>query len=439
MQENLIRTDVTVIGGGLAGMASSIHLARAGLDVLCIEPALEEGSVVGESLAWSAPELLRALGLPMEHLIAEDIATWKRHVVLQLWDGTAYDYVPGPWLGRSPWNIELRTLHVDRARLRNALTMILLQQGVTLLDDRVSAVDREKRQVTALTTQGGKRISSSFYVDASGFAASLFSRIFQLPSHHYGPRKVAIWSYFDVSDAIEGTTLHAEGARPPYMDWIWEIPIHPRTISVGYVAPGETIRAWRQQGSTIDEIYRERLSRIPRFRALVESQQSAAPLVTSYRCSNYRNITGPNWLVVGEAAAMVDPMTSNGVTAALRHADEGSRLIARSFHRGRLPRLAAAMYNRRVIELARFFNCGIEKVIYDAPIRNAIGVVNAGEVYTIPAWLMNLFYSRMQPRGLFGTGLFCLALQSLRFAASFFHWLCRRFSKPSTARMEFAS
>ena len=178
MTDQLIQTDVTVIGGGLAGMASSIHLAKAGLNVLCLEPALEDTSIVGESLDWSAPELLRGLGLPVEQLISEGIATWKCHVILQLGDGSTYRYVPGNWLGRAPWNVELRTLHVDRTLLKKALTKILLQQGVRLMDDRVNAVDQHSRKVTALTTQRGKRISSSFYVDASGFAASLFPRLF---------------------------------------------------------------------------------------------------------------------------------------------------------------------------------------------------------------------------------------------------------------------
>ena len=31
-------SDVTVMGGGLAGKAASLHLARAGLKVVCIEP-----------------------------------------------------------------------------------------------------------------------------------------------------------------------------------------------------------------------------------------------------------------------------------------------------------------------------------------------------------------------------------------------------------------
>jgi flavin-dependent dehydrogenase len=47
--------DVTVIGGGLAGMAASIHLCNAGLKALCIEADLTDNDPVGESLDWSAP------------------------------------------------------------------------------------------------------------------------------------------------------------------------------------------------------------------------------------------------------------------------------------------------------------------------------------------------------------------------------------------------
>ena len=67
---------------------------------------------------------------------------------------------------------------------------------------------------------------------------------------------------------------------------------------------------------------------------------------------------------------MVDPMTSNGVTAALRHAAEASSLIIQYRNRKRIPRLPAAMYGQRVLSLGRFFNSTIENVLYDWPIRN---------------------------------------------------------------------
>jgi len=111
------RCDVTIVGGGLAGKAAALSLARAGLRVVCIEPDEARRDAVGESLDWSAPALLDDLGLPMEHLVGEQSATWKRHVTLKTRDGCAEHYVPTPWLAGPPFHIELRTLHVDRARL----------------------------------------------------------------------------------------------------------------------------------------------------------------------------------------------------------------------------------------------------------------------------------------------------------------------------------
>src|SRR5882724_7737085 len=112
-----VSSDVIVIGGGLAGKAAALELARAGLSVICIELAEAVRQPVGESLDWSAPDLLSALGLPMEDLIRTQMATWKLHVTLKSRDGSSAHYVPTPWLGGAPFHIELRTLHVDRIRL----------------------------------------------------------------------------------------------------------------------------------------------------------------------------------------------------------------------------------------------------------------------------------------------------------------------------------
>jgi flavin-dependent dehydrogenase len=420
-------TDVTVIGGGLAGMAASITLARAGLQVLCIGPDQNDAHPpVGESLDWSAPDLLKALGLPMERLIAEEIATYKRHVTLQLFDGSRQHYVPSDWLGRPPFNLELRTLHVDRLRLNHALREIVVGLGVRLLPDKVANVEVEGKRVTAVNTSQGERISSPWFIDASGSAASLLPRTFNLPVREYGPRKTAMWTYFTVPESVEGTTLYADGVKPPYMEWIWEIPVHSNTISVGYVTTGEVIKAKRQQGHSVEDIFKTQLTRFPRFAPLLQTADSISPFVTSFRCRVHSKVAGPNWLIVGESASMVDPMTSNGVTAALRHAAEASSLIIQSRHRRQLPPLAAAMYSRRIGSLAKFFNCGIEKVLYDWPIRNYLGALNAGDVYTVPAWSLNSVYARLRPRGVVATLLFDCLLSLFRASASVLHQFCKQ-------------
>ena len=283
-QSPVAGNEVTVIGCGLAGMAACIHLAKAGLRVLCIDAGGIQNDAVGESLDWSAPGLLADLGLTMNQLIEERIATYKRHVTLKLGDGCDQSYIPGEWLGRPPFNLELRTLHVDRIQLNRLLRKIVLSRGVTFLEDRVVAVETNGKRVEAVSTQLGKTISSPWYIDASGCGSSLFARAFHLPAYEAGPRKVAIWGYFAATTPVEGTTLYADGVKPSYMEWVWEIPISPNTISVGYVATGETIKAERQRGESVEDILREKLGRFPRFETLLQAVPAIAPSVTSFIC-----------------------------------------------------------------------------------------------------------------------------------------------------------
>ncbi len=420
MEEN----DVTVIGGGLAGIAASIHLVRAGLRVLCVEAAATGTDAVGESLDWSAPALLEDLGLTMEELTAREIATWKRHVILKLQDGGEQHYVPGAWLGRPPFRVELRTLHVDRTELNATIRNIALRERVQIVADRVVHAERDKAgRVLAVVTESGRRIQSPWFLDASGSASRLFSRLFQLPTQEYGPSKVAMWDYFSVPSLPEGTTLYGL-ERNYYMEWVWQIPIRPNTVSVGYVATGETIKKARSSGKGIEEIYRDQLERFPSLRLLMKERKNGSPRVTSFRCRILRKLAGPNWIVIGEAASMIDPMTSNGVTAALRQAREAVQLIVKSRGRKRLPWMATIAYTWRVVGMARFFNCTIERLVYEWPVRKKIGPLTAGDIYTIPAWLMNLFYSRLAPRGIICTSLFGGVLAALRCAATAFHWWC---------------
>jgi menaquinone-9 beta-reductase len=130
---------------------------------------------------------------------------------------------------------------------------------------------------------------------------------------------------------------------------------------------------------------------------------------------------------------MVDPMTSNGVTAALRHASEAAALIIKYRHRYRIPWIAAAMYSRRVQDVARFFNCGIEKVVYNGPVRNQIGVKTAGDVYTIPAWSLNNVYARISPSGVISSMFVCLLLGAFRVAASILYSFCKYEQAPCKA------
>jgi flavin-dependent dehydrogenase len=418
--------DVTILGAGLCGKAAAMQLANAGLRVVCIESEDAIRQTVGESLDWSAPDLLNALGLPMEDLVKGGLATWKRHVTVKLLNGASEHYVPGAWLADAPFRVELRTMHVDRLRLDEELLKKTLASGVTVVRDAVVKVERDGDRVVAVHTADGGRFSSPWFIDAAGFASSLLPREFALPAIQFGPAKVAIWTYFAMTHLVEGTTLYMEPLPDAYLDWVWEIPISTQVVSVGYVTTGAAMKARREQGLGVEDIFRQQLLKFPRFEALLQAGALGPCNVTAYRSRVYDGAAGPNWFVAGEAASMVDPITANGVTAALRHAAEASALILKYRKRGTLPLRARIAYNRRILQMAKFFNIGIETMLYEPAVRNRIGARASGTVYTTPAWSMNVVYARLKPKGILKTYLLGSVLGFWRACAWIFSECCKR-------------
>jgi flavin-dependent dehydrogenase len=365
--------------------------------------------------------------------VNEGIATWKKHVTLQLLDGRSEQYSPSPWLSRAPFHVELRTLHVDRVRLDNQLLNLAIAQGVQVIRDKVVAVERQGNKILSVKTGAGSTFAAHWFIDSSGFTAPVLAREFNLPAIEFGPPKVALWTYFTVKQSVEGTTLYMDPYPSKYLDWVWEIPINPDTVSVGYVTTGAAIKVKREQGLSVDEIFHEQLKKHPHFVPMLTAVAISPLNVTSFRCRVHERVAGPNWMIAGEAASMVDPITANGVTAALRHAAEAASLILKFRKRGEVPALSRALYSSRILQFAKFFNSGIERIVYEPSVRNRIGLQQAGMLYTSPAWTMNLLYSRLKPRGMVSTFFFSSVIGLFRCSAWAFYQICRKFKGASGA------
>jgi hypothetical protein len=85
--------------------------------------------------------------------------------------------------------------------------------------------------------------------------------------------------------------------------------------------------------------------------------------------------------------------------------------------------------------MGRFFNSLIEKLFYQSPLRRRLGFFGIARAYTVPAWLMNLLYSRIRPKSLLGTVIFCSALVTIRAVAWGLLQVSRVFgTRPSDSR-----
>lgn len=383
--------EVAVMGGGVAGLATSIHLARRGVSVICIDPRPGPAGRVGESLDWSAPALLDELGLPRDRLTHDEAATYKRAIEVRRADGETFWRSPLPWFARWPLRFERTTLHVDRDPFDRTLYDVAVAAGVEFVSDSVSGLESEGDRLLACRTRDGDRIRASYFVDASG-GRRLIGRALDIGTRRYGRPKVAIWAQLIRAREFEGTTLYPRQAG--YLAWAWEIPLTPGRDSVGVVLPRDEFRARRRAASTLEALFLEALNEL-RNRPTAGSE-----LITKVRARGVQpcvseRVTGRNWIMAGECAAFVDPLTSYGVTAALRHAAEGAALLLAAADRAELPPRRRATYERNVRGVADAYNRGIESTVYDEPVRAAFGTRAAVDAYVPFGYFANVLYSRV--------------------------------------------
>jgi flavin-dependent dehydrogenase len=391
--------DVVVMGAGLGGLAAAIHLRRGGLRVLCIEPEQFPHDRVGESLDWSGPAVLAELGISRDSLVAEQVATYKKHIEVVSPDRPTYQAQPEIWFRHPPIKFEVVTLQVDRKVLDQRIFEITRLSGAEFLWDRVVEVESAGDRVTAVRTAGGQRIDARWFIDGSGTGGRLLARKFQIPKIDFGKQKVCLWCHFETRIRTEGTAFYANIVEDEYLSWIWEIPISPKVTSVGCVMTAEFVKQRRRQGKETHQILWDALAAYPRFTGLLDEQGDAAVHAVSYQSYLYTNACGPNWLIVGEAASLPDPLTANGITAAFRHALEGARFIIASHQRGSLSARQRRIYNTNLQRMGRAFNHSIETSLYESSIRWGLGVMPSQKIYTAFSYVVNALYSKYQPQG----------------------------------------
>jgi flavin-dependent dehydrogenase len=396
-------SDVVIIGAGIAGLATAVLLRQAGLTVLCLDAEACPHDKVGESLDWSSPSLLARLGIDVDGLIADSIATHKRKIIICESGRPEWAIAPPARIRRPPLRFETVTLHVDRAALDARIFDRARTLGATFLWARVARVETSGDRVIACTTSDGQRVSATWYVDASG-TSRVFARSMGIPATVFGPKKVCLWTYFHTPPLYEGTTFFVDN-RDPYLAWVWDIPITPTRTSVGLVTTADVLRAQRRAGVSIEGVLREALLRHPRFEGLLDRGQTLVVRRTAFQPYVTETTCGPNWLMVGEAASMPDPLTGNGVTSGIRHAIHAVEVIRSAGARGELAPHQRRLYRRHVRRLGQAFNAHIEQAIYRPELRWGLGLREAVYVYTLFAFFMNAAHARLNPRGRVATAM----------------------------------
>jgi flavin-dependent dehydrogenase len=382
------------MGGGLAGMAASLLLRRRGWHVTCIGPTPEPDYSLGESLDFAAPALFTELGFDCDTMVRDNSATYKRLIKVVTETGEAFILHPGNFL-ESRLGLSTTTIHVDRSIFDASLRQAAQESGVELIDTKVARLTSSGDAITSCVTKEGE-YSARWYVDASS-RARLATRHFNIPCTRYGEPKVAIWSHIESVSDLGGTTIHVAN-RAPYLDWIWEIPVTRNRLSIGLVLSNERLKACRRPGEAMTSLLVRKMNALERFRNIRASTFKTPVRTCAFSNSVVERSFGANWLAIGEAAAMVDPLTSSGASAAIRHARMAATILDDALSNVRPDQHLLENYGRCVQLLGSSFNRNIEKTIYDPTLRKNMSMFWAAFSYTAFGYFFNALYERFDFR-----------------------------------------
>jgi flavin-dependent dehydrogenase len=296
----MARYDIAIAGAGPAGSAAAIALRRRypAISVVLLEGSQFDAPRVGEILSPAAAALLAELG------VAD---AFERQAFRRVY-GAAVSW-GRPVLAESPhlFTFHGPGWHLDRTRFDALLAREAERSGAELrCGARVGGVERGPEGWRLQF--GNETVEARFAIDATGRTAAIARGA---GARVVGSDRLTAFSCFLTAALGDDPLTTIEAVED---GWWYGGALDDGTRVVAFLTDADIGRA-------LDLAKREcwlNQLRRTRFLRRVEGPILHGPIVRSAMSHHVEPVCGSDWLAAGEAAMALDPLSGQGIVAALR-------------------------------------------------------------------------------------------------------------------------
>lgn len=312
-----LKTDILIIGGGIAGCIAAISLVDR-YQVTLIDKLAEPKDRIGESLAPATQRIFKELHLLQNLDVELKSKIYRSNLGMQSYWGSDQVHIVDNL--RNPDGFGL---NLNRKEFEIYLRAVAQERGVQCIWSTKlfqSEFQKYDWKVTAKSESQAYEISADFVIDATG-RQSHFARSQGIERTHFD-KLIACWMSLPNTLKNEMSTISASKNG-----WWYSavVPNHKRVIAF-QTDPDLYDRATFKSLELILKLSKEN----PHITKILDHSDTNAIEfhgVTAANSTKLNQVAGKQWVAIGDAAISFDPLSSQGMFNAMASAMQLKHLI----------------------------------------------------------------------------------------------------------------
>lgn len=311
----MIKTKICIIGAGPGGAAAALKLDRMGIPCLLVDKAVFPrdkvcGDAISGKVVYGLNRIDKALAQAFHEQTEIRVSCWglkfsfpnKKEIRMHPPQMDKVDITTA-----KPEGYISKRIHFD-----NFLIEQVRQSPNVTLKEGVAITKFEKMEAGYLLSdkKGEIQIQTQLVLDASG-AQSRFNRLegnMEKEDKHYAGSVRAYYKNVTGLDQYNSIELHyIKGIIPGYF-WIFPLPDGQANVGMGistHLINKRKLNLKQTFQEVVDNVFKERFQQATQVSPL---KGFGLPLG-----SKKRQLSGDHYMLIGDAAALIDPLTGEGI------------------------------------------------------------------------------------------------------------------------------